>query len=243
MPPNAHTTGLSPPLSRSRPQKGLHDSRTRRIPGCNNESRDNLGIHQKSMSVERIQQHFRDSAEVLLEAIEILSMPIAAAVDTMFVALANGNKILVCGNGGSAASAQRLAAGLTGCFERERPGLPALALTTEASVLTALGDDYAFDEIYAKQVRALGHTGDVLLALSATGNSANVLAAVAEAHEREMLVIALTGCGGGKMNETLTDMDIHISVPSKRLARIQEVHMLTIHCLCDGIDAMLLGEN
>ncbi|WP_207002057.1 phosphoheptose isomerase [Trinickia mobilis] len=195
------------------------------------------------MSVERIQQHFRDSAAVKLEALETLSMPIAAAVDTMFAALANGNKILACGNGGSAADAQRFAAELIGRFERERPGLPAIALTTDSSILTALGDDYAFDEIYSKQVRALGHTGDVLLALSTTGNSANVIAAVAEAHEREMVVIALTGHGGGKMNEALTDMDIHISVPSERLARIQEVHMLTIHCLCDGIDAMLLGED
>jgi|SRR5579863_5562939 len=195
------------------------------------------------MSVERIQQHFRDSAAVKLEALETLSMPIAVAVDTMFAALANGNKILTCGNGGSAADAQRFASELIGRFERERPGLPAIALTTDSSILTALGDDYAFDEIYSKQVRALGHTGDVLLALSTTGNSANVLAAVAEAHEREMVVIALTGHGGGKMNETLTDMDIHISVPSERLARIQEVHMLTIHCLCDGIDAMLLGED
>jgi D-sedoheptulose 7-phosphate isomerase len=195
------------------------------------------------MSVERIQQHFRDSAAVKLEALETLSMPIAAAVDTMFAALANGNKILACGNGGSAADAQRFASELIGRFERERPGLPAIALTTDSSILTGLGDDYAFDEIYSKQVRALGHTGDVLLALSTTGNSANVLAAVAEAHEREMVVIALTGHGGGKMNEALTDMDIHISVPSERLARIQEVHMLTIHCLCDGIDAMLLGED
>lgn len=195
------------------------------------------------MSVERIQQHFRDSAAAKLEALETLSMPIAVAVDTMFAALANGNKILACGNGGSAAEAQRFASELIGRFERERPGLPAIALTTDSSILTALGDDYAFDEIYSKQVRALGHTGDVLLALSTTGNSANVLAAVAEAHEREMVVIALTGHGGGKMNETLTDMDIHISVPSERLARIQEVHMLTIHCLCDGIDAMLLGED
>ncbi|TKC89316.1 phosphoheptose isomerase [Trinickia terrae] len=195
------------------------------------------------MSVERIQQHFRDSAAVKLEALETLSMPIAVAVDTLFAALANGNKILACGNGGSAADAQRLAAELIGRFERERPGLPAIALTADSAVLTALGDDYAFDELYAKQVRALGHTGDVLLVLTTTGNSANVLAAVAEAHEREMVVIALTGHGGGKMNEALSDMDIHICVPSERLARVREVHMLTIHCLCDGIDAMLLGED
>jgi D-sedoheptulose 7-phosphate isomerase len=195
------------------------------------------------MSVERIQQHFRDSAAAKLEALETLSMPIAVAVDTMFTALANGNKILACGYGSSATEAQRFATGLIGCFERERPGLPAIALSADPSILTVLGEGYAFDEIYSNQVRALGHAGDVLLALSTTGNTANVLAAVAQAHEREMFVIALTGQGGGKMNEALTDMDIHISVPSQRLARIQEVHMLTIHCLCDGIDAMLLGED
>jgi D-sedoheptulose 7-phosphate isomerase len=195
------------------------------------------------MSVERIQQHFRDSAAVKLEALETLSGPIAAAVDTMFAALANGNKILACGNGGSAADAQRFAALLIDRFERERPGLPAIALTTDASVLTSLGDESTFDEIFSKQVRALGHAGDVLLALTNSGNSANVLKAIAEAHEREMVVIALTGQGGGKVNGALTDMDLHISVPSTRIARVQEVHLLTIHCLCDGIDAMLLGED
>jgi D-sedoheptulose 7-phosphate isomerase len=195
------------------------------------------------MSVERIQQHFRDSAAVKLEAQEILSMPIAASVDTMFAALANGNKILACGNGGSAADAQHFAAELIGRFERERPGLPAVALSTDSSILTAIGNDYSFEEIFSKQVRALGQAGDVLLAITTSGNSANVLAAVAEAHEREMVVIALTGKGGGRMNDMLADTDIHICVPSERTARIQEVHLLTIHCLCDGIDAMLLGED
>jgi D-sedoheptulose 7-phosphate isomerase len=195
------------------------------------------------MSVERIQQHFRDSAAVKLEALETLAMPIAAAVDTMFAALANGNKILACGNGGSAADAQHFAAQLIGRFERERPGLPAIALTTDSSILTALGDDYGFEEIFSRQVRALGHAGDVLLVLTPTGDSANVLAAIAEAHEREMVVIALTGHGGGRLNDALTDMDIQICVPSQHRARVQEVHMLTIHCLCDGIDAMLLGED
>lgn len=195
------------------------------------------------MSVERIQQHFRDSAAVKLAAMETLAAPIAAAVDTMFASLANGNKILACGNGGSAADAQHFAAGLIGRFERERPGLPALALTTDASVLTAVANDYAYDQVFAKQVRALGQPGDVLLALTTSGNSANVLAAIDEAHEREMIVIALTGKGGGKVNDALTDMDIHLCVPSERTARIQEVHQLTLHCLCDGIDAMLLGDD
>lgn len=195
------------------------------------------------MSVERIQQHFRDSAALKLAAMEALAVPIAAAVDTMFAALANSNKILACGNGGSAADAQHFAAELIGRFERERPGLPALALTTDASVLTALANDYAYDQVFARQVRALGQPGDVLLAITTSGNSANVLAAIEEAHEREMIVIALTGKSGGMVNDALADTDIHLCVPSERTARIQEVHLLTIHCLCDGIDAMLLGDD
>ena len=133
------------------------------------------------MSVERIQQHFRDSAAVKLEALETLSMPIAAAVDTMFTALANGNRILACGNGGSAADAQHFAAELIGRFERERPGLPAIALSTDSSVITAIANDYSFDQIFSKQVRALGQPGDVLLAITTSGESANVLAAIDDA--------------------------------------------------------------
>jgi D-sedoheptulose 7-phosphate isomerase len=195
------------------------------------------------MSVERIQQHFRDSAAVKLEALETLSMPIAAAIDTMFMALANGSRILACGNGGSAADAQRFAAGLISRFERERPGLPAIALTTDTSVITAIANDSAFEQIFSKQVWALGQPGDVLLAITTSGNSANVLEAIKAAHEREMIVVALTGKSGGKAHDILSDTDIHICVPSDRTARIQEVHLLTIHCLCDGIDAMLLGED
>jgi D-sedoheptulose 7-phosphate isomerase len=195
------------------------------------------------MSVERIEKHFRDSAALQLEALNVMSMPIVAAVDTMFGALANGSKILACGNGASAADAQRFAAQLMARFERERPGLPAVALTADSSVLTSLAEDTAFESVYARQIRALGHAGDVLFAVTATGDSANVLAAIAEAHEREMIVIALTGHDGGKVGEALADTDIHICVPSERLARIHEVHLLTIHCLCDGIDAMLLGEE
>jgi D-sedoheptulose 7-phosphate isomerase len=195
------------------------------------------------MSVERIQQHFRDSAAVKLESLETLAVPIAAAIDALFGALANGSKILACGNGGSAADAQHFAAELIGRFERERPGLPAIALTTDSSILTAIGNDYAFEQIFSKQVRALGQAGDVLLAISTSGNSVNVLAAIQEAHEREMIVIALTGKGGGVIAEVLAETDIHLCVPSERTARIQEVHLLTIHCLCDGIDAMLLGDE
>ena len=195
------------------------------------------------MSVERIQQHFRDNAAVTTEALETLSMPIAAAIDTMFMALANGNRILACGNGGSAANAQHFAAKLMGRFERERPGLPAIALTADTSIITAIANDDAFAQVFAKQVWAFGQPGDVLLAITTSGDSANVLAAIAAAHEREMIVVALTGRSGGKAHEVLGDTDIHICVPSDRTARIQEVHLLTIHCLCDGIDAMLLGED
>ncbi|AHI65133.1 SIS domain-containing protein [Burkholderia thailandensis] len=192
------------------------------------------------MSVERIQQHIRDSAALAHEALDALSLPIAAAVDAMFMALANGNKIVACGDGPSAAAAERLAAALIGGFERERPGLPGLALHTDAS-RTCTGADG--DQIFAKQVRTLGQMGDVLLVLDPLGDSPRVLAAVEEAREREMIVIALTGNGGGRLGASLADTDIQICVPSGRAVRIQEVHLLTIHCLCDGIDAMLLGED
>ena len=195
------------------------------------------------MSVERIQQHFRESAALKLEALDALSMPIAAAIDTMFGALANGNRIFVCGNGAGAADAQRLAAQLLAGFERERPSLPAIALTADSAVLTALGAGGEFDGVYAKQLRALGHAGDVLVVIAGAGNEPNLVQAIAEAHEREMIVIALTGQGGGQVGEALAEMDIQIAVPSQRLARIHEVQLLVIHCLCDGIDAMLLGED
>jgi len=195
------------------------------------------------MSVERIQQHFRDSAALQLEAMKALSVPIAAAIDTMFGALANGNKILACGSGVSAVEAQRFAAQLSARFERERPGLPAIALTADAAVLSALADEGGFDAVFARQVRALGHAGDILLAVTATGDSAGVLAAIEEAHEREMFVIALTGAAGGKIAEALAETDIHLCAPTERVARIRELHLITIHCLCDGIDAMLLGED
>lgn len=195
------------------------------------------------MSIERIQQHFTDSVETKLAARDALADPIAAAADVMVEALANGNKILACGNGGSAADCQHFAAELVGRFERERPELPAIALTTDSSILTAVGNDYNFDVIFSKQVRALGQEGDVLLAITTSGNSGNVLKAIEAAHERGMHVIALTGKGGGKVNDALGELDVHICVPAERTARIQEVHLLTIHCLCDLIDSMLLGDE
>ena len=161
----------------------------------------------------------------------------------MVASLMNGGKILACGNGGSAGDAQHFAAELVGRFERERPGLAAIALTTDSSILTAVANDYDFSQVFVKQVQALGQPGDVLLAISTSGNSGNVLAAIETAHAREMQVVALTGKNGGKIAQLLREGDVEIRVPAERTARIQEVHLLAIHCLCDGIDCSLLGEE
>ena len=193
--------------------------------------------------VSRISEHFIDSAQTKLSSTEVLAAPIADAVELMVESLMATGKILACGNGGSAADAQHFAAELVGRYERERPELAAIALTVDSSILTAIANDYSFEQVFAKQVRALGQPHDVLLAISTSGNSANVIAAIDAAHEREMRVVALTGRGGGRIAELLTDRDIHICVPAERTARIQEVHLLTLHCLCDGIDCMLLGTE
>jgi D-sedoheptulose 7-phosphate isomerase len=192
---------------------------------------------------QRILGHFQESAELKMQAASVLAGPIEQAVELMFTALSNGNKILACGNGGSAADCQHFAAELVGRFERERLPLPALALTTDTSILTAVGNDYSYTEIFSKQVQAFGQSGDVLLALSTSGNSANVLAAIDVALERDMRIVALTGKGGGAIGKQLTEADVHICVPHDRTARIQEVHLLTIHCLCDGIDVALFGGD
>lgn len=191
--------------------------------------------------IARIAKHFEDSAHTKLNAIEMMAAPIAAAVETMFNSLISGGKILACGNGGSAGDSQHFAAELIGRFEAERQELAAIALTTDSSILTAVGNDYSFNQIFSKQVRGLGHAGDVLLAISTSGNSANVIEAIKAAHEADMRIIALTGKGGGEIGEMLLDDDIHLCVPADRTARIQETHLLVIHCLCDGIDALLLG--
>jgi D-sedoheptulose 7-phosphate isomerase len=195
------------------------------------------------MLEQRIQQQFFDSADLKYAAAEILSRPIADAVSAVVGSITSGGKVLACGNGGSASDAQHFAAEFVGRFERERPGLAAIALTTDTSILTAIGNDYDFSAIFSKQVQALGAPGDVLIAITTSGNSANVLAAVEAAHAKEMTVIALTGRGGGKMAGELTETDVHICVPHERTARIQEVHILALHCLCDAVDLQLLGEQ
>ncbi len=195
------------------------------------------------MNKQRIIGHFNESAELKIQAATELAHPIAEAVELMFSALSNGNRILACGNGGSAACAQHFAAGLVGRFERERLPLPGLALSTDPSILTAIGNDYSFAEIFSKQVQAYGQAGDVLLAISTSGNSANVIAAIETAQERDMRVVALTGQGGGAIAASLNDADVHVCVPDDRMTRIQEVHLLIIHCFCDGIDVALFGGD
>jgi D-sedoheptulose 7-phosphate isomerase len=189
----------------------------------------------------RVSKHFDDSAEIKLQSKNALAKPIAEAAQAMVGCLMHDGKILACGNGGSAADAQHFAAELINRFEVERPGLPAVALTTDSSVLTSIANDYDYKQIFSKQVRALGMEGDVLLAISTSGNSPNVVAAIEAAHERGMTVIALTGRDGGQMGAMLREGDFHLCVPTQRTARIQEVHLLILHSLCDVVDHVLLG--
>jgi D-sedoheptulose 7-phosphate isomerase len=195
------------------------------------------------MNTQRILAHFQESADLKLQSAAALSHPISQAIELMFGALSNGNKILACGNGGSAADCQHFAAELVGRFERERFPLPAIALTTDTSILTAVANDYSYREIFSKQVQAFGQAGDILLAMSTSGNSGNVLAAVEAALEREMRIVAFTGKDGGALAKLLTDADVHINVPHNRTARIQEVHLVAIHAICDGIDVALFGGD
>ena len=195
------------------------------------------------MLEQRIQQHFIDSADLKYKAAQVLSEPIAAAVQAILACVTGGGKVLACGNGGSAADAQHFSAEFVGRFERERPELAAIALTTDTSIITAIGNDYSYDHIFSRQVRALGQPGDVLIAITTSGNSANVLAAIEAAHARDMVVVGLSGRNGGKMAKALRDTDVHICVPHERTARIQEVHILALHCICDAVDAQLLGDQ
>ena len=191
--------------------------------------------------ISRISENFSESAHLKLQCMDALAAPIAAGVQAMVRCLQSDGKILACGNGGSAADAQHFSSELLNRFEVERPGLAAMALTTDSSTLTSIANDYDYNLVFSKQVRALGRAGDVLLAISTSGNSPNVVAAIEAAHECDMRVVALTGRNGGKMGEILGPDDVHICVPATSTARIQEVHLLSLHCLCDGIDCLLLG--
>jgi D-sedoheptulose 7-phosphate isomerase len=195
------------------------------------------------MSIEqRIRNHFADSAKTKQAAVETMAGPIAAAVQAMVDCLKADGKIMACGNGGSAGDSQHFSAELLNRFERERKPLAAIALSTDTSTLTSIANDYSYEEVFSKQVYALGRKGDVLLAISTSGNSGNVMEAMKVAKEKGIRIVALTGKNGGKMAGLLGPDDIHLNVPAERTARIQEVHLLTIHCLCDGIDQTLLGD-
>ncbi len=191
----------------------------------------------------QVASHFADSAKLKADAARVLSAPIARAISLMSASLKGGGKILSCGNGGSAADAQHFAAELVNRFERERPPLAGLALTTDSSALTSIGNDYSYEQVFEKQLRALGRKGDVLLAISTSGNSANVVAAMRAARELGVHIVALSGNGGGKMAAVLGAGDVHVCVPHARTMRIQEVHLLVLHCLCDGIDSLLFGDS
>ena len=190
---------------------------------------------------ERIINHFKESITVKQQAMEVLVPQIEQAAQVMVKVLDQGGKILSCGNGGSAGDAQHFSAELLNRFEIERPGLAAMALTTDSSTLTSIANDYAYEQIFSKQIYALGNDGDCLLAISTSGNSLNVVQAVHAAHEQNMQVVAMTGCDGGDIRQNLATDDIEICVPSYRTARIQEVHLVIIHCLCDSIDQTLFG--
>jgi D-sedoheptulose 7-phosphate isomerase len=193
--------------------------------------------------ISRISENFSESAHLKLQSMDTLAGPIAAAAERMVQCLKHDGKILACGNGGSAADAQHFSAELLNRFEMERPGLAAVALTTDSSTLTSIANDYDYEQVFSKQVSALGSPNDVLLAISTSGESKNVLRAIRAAHDRDMRVVALTGRGGGEIGNSLAAGDAHLCVPHSQTARIQEVHLLALHCLCDGIDFLLLGAE
>lgn len=192
---------------------------------------------------ERIKSHFEQSIKTKLAALDVLPDKVAHASDIVAHALLNGGKILSCGNGGSAADAQHFSAEMLNRFEIERPALPAIALSTDTSTLTSIANDYHYDEIYAKQINALGNDGDVLLAISTSGHSANIIHAINSAHARGLRVITLTGKDGGKIAPLLQAEDIELRVPADNTARIQETHILIIHCICDYVDQKLFGGH
>jgi D-sedoheptulose 7-phosphate isomerase len=192
--------------------------------------------------ISRVKQNFQDSISTKQLATELLAEPVARAAESMTQCILSGNKVLSCGNGGSAGDAQHFSSEMLNRFEMERPGLPAMALTTDTSTLTSIANDYSYELIFSKQVTALGAQGDILLAISTSGNSGNVCQAIEAAHDRGMRIVALTGKNGGQMANLLNMDDVEIRVPSDSTARTQEVHLLVIHCLCDLIDHQLLGQ-
>ena len=193
--------------------------------------------------ITRIQQTFQDSANTKLEASEVLAPSIAIAASNLVQCLLNGKKILTCGNGGSAADAQHFSSELLNRFEMERPALPAIALTTDSSTLTSIANDYRYEDVFSKQIRALGQGGDILIAISTSGRSPSIINAIDAAHERDMGVIAFSGRDGGEVPERMSGEDIEIRIPSDSTARIQEVHLLVIHCLCEAIDQEIFGQK
>ncbi len=193
--------------------------------------------------VQRVIENFDESIQLKTEARYLLAPPIVATAELMTNCLLNEGKILSCGNGGSAGDAQHFSSEMLNRFEMERPGLPAIALTTDSSTLTSIANDYQFADIFSKQIRALGQPGDVLLAISTSGDSHNVVHAVDAAHDRDMLVVALTGREGGQIADLIQETDVEIRVPSWSTARIQEVHLMIIHSICDLIDRRLLGQE
>ncbi|MEW6331133.1 MAG: phosphoheptose isomerase [Pseudomonadota bacterium] len=193
--------------------------------------------------ITRVKNNFQESILTTRNCMDELAPIITQAAALMIQALLTDRKLLICGNGGSAADAQHFSAELLNRFERERPGLPAIALTTDTSTITAIGNDYHFDDIFSKQVRALGQAGDVLLGISTSGNSRNVIRAIEAAHERGIVCVALNGREGGEITGLLSGQDVNICVPGSSTARIQEVHGIVIHCLCDLIDYQLLGQG
>jgi len=193
--------------------------------------------------VERIKNHFSESIQTKIHAADSITHVIAEASEEMVQALLEGHKILSCGNGGSACDALHFSSEMLNRFKQERPGLPAIALTADIATLTSIANDYHYSDVFAKQVRALGQSGDVLLAISTSGNSSNILHAIKAAHDKNIRVIALTGHDGGKIADSLKESDIEIRVPAYDTARIQETHVLIIHCLCDIIDCRLFGQG
>ena len=190
-----------------------------------------------------LKQHFEEGIELRRRMAETMPAEIAKAGTALANALKSGKKVLACGNGGSAADSQHFAAEIVGRFERERPGMPAIALTVDTSAITAIANDYDFDRVFSKQVEALGQPGDVLLGISTSGNSKNVVEAMKAAHAKGMVVIALTGRDGGAMGKMLRDGDHHLNVAHPRTMRVQEIHLLAIHCLCEVVDNVIYGEN